>query len=906
MLDICILGTPRFEHEGRPVAADTRKASALLAYLAVEGPARRDTLAALLWPESADSQARATLRRTLSALRTAMGSDSVETDREQIRLTKHVRTDLAVFRDAISETRRHDHGEADVCHECIPHLKGAVDAYRGDFMAGFSLRDSPEFDDWTRTTAEGLRLEVGRAYERLAAAYAADGDFRSAIEAVTSWLELDPLREPAYRQLMLLYAWSGDGAGATAAYRQCVATLDEELGVDPLEETTELYEAILDNDLPPSPGLRRRVLARPAEKPALPLGLIDRQAELETLFEALGAGLRGRVIRIVGEAWLGKTRLTEELKTEAAKLAVPIVSARGYRAESQLPHGVVAQLLASLVTSDDWAAAKAGVPDWALSEAGAVYPELANPRLQARDDAFGEVRLYDALFKILTSISPVIIVDDAQWADHTSLAFLTFLAHRISTVETLLVITHRPDEDRTLRSLIEATPAPDHLAMVLEPITSAQISGRTHDAETLIHRTGGIPALVAEALEAESTVTVTPSVRRFMEVRLVDLNDLTHQILTAAAVLNGTCDFDLLREVSGRNEEEVVDSVETLVARRILNETVDGGLEFAIDSLETLVYEAANFVRRRLLHRRAAIALQNRPRAMTDAGLATAVAQHLRDGGQDSEAADWYVKAGDLSRRVFAAAEAVASYRAALALGHSDVSHLHQAIGEALLFLGRFNEAHAEFEKAAAHGSGADRAAAEHMIGEANRRLGRLDSALSQFEIAEMGHPNPTALYCDWALALLRSGDRKAAREKADRAVVAAEKGDEATRSRALAILGTVSSHRAESRKALEEALELAGNDPVSRMAALNALGYSYAQTANDDMAMSCVQEALTIASTIGDRHRQAALYNHLADLHHRSGRVSDAESSLTEAVKLFAEVEPGSWEPEVWLLTRW
>jgi DNA-binding SARP family transcriptional activator len=191
-----------------------------------------------------------------------MGDDVVVADRDQVRLTDGVVTDLNSFRGALEETTAHDHGESDVCVACITPLRKAVATYRGEFMAGFSIRDTPEYEDWTRSTAEGLRMAVGRAYERLATALAAEGDYRSAIEAVNSWLELDPLREPGYRQLMILSAWAGDGAGATEAYRRCVATLNRELGVDPLEETTELHEAILDDDLPPAPGLRKRIVAR--------------------------------------------------------------------------------------------------------------------------------------------------------------------------------------------------------------------------------------------------------------------------------------------------------------------------------------------------------------------------------------------------------------------------------------------------------------------------------------------------------------------------------------------------------------------------------------------------------------------------------------------------------------------
>jgi len=82
-----VLGPPRIELDGAPVAIDRRKALALLAYLEVTGQRHtRDTLAALLWPEDDQASARAGLRRTLAALTGALGSQWFDTDREHIGL----------------------------------------------------------------------------------------------------------------------------------------------------------------------------------------------------------------------------------------------------------------------------------------------------------------------------------------------------------------------------------------------------------------------------------------------------------------------------------------------------------------------------------------------------------------------------------------------------------------------------------------------------------------------------------------------------------------------------------------------------------------------------------------------------------------------------------------------------
>ena len=135
-----------------------------------------------------------------------------------------------------------------VCH-CSAQ---AADLYTDSFLAGFALRDSPAFDDWQWAQGERLRRSLAGALERLALGYSASGAFDAALLAARRWLSLDRLHEPAHRVLMSIYAWAGQRSAALQQYRSCVQALDEELGVAPLEATTELYEALRAKQLPPA------------------------------------------------------------------------------------------------------------------------------------------------------------------------------------------------------------------------------------------------------------------------------------------------------------------------------------------------------------------------------------------------------------------------------------------------------------------------------------------------------------------------------------------------------------------------------------------------------------------------------------------------------------------------------
>ncbi len=134
MLDIHLLGPPRIEVDGAPLDVDTRKAVALLAYLAVTGRAHsRDALADLLWPDSDPESGRAALRRTLSVLRKGLGDRWIAARRDSVALDAGgVDLDVSRFRSLLAEGR----------------VNEAVELARGDFMEGFGLRDSAVFDDW--------------------------------------------------------------------------------------------------------------------------------------------------------------------------------------------------------------------------------------------------------------------------------------------------------------------------------------------------------------------------------------------------------------------------------------------------------------------------------------------------------------------------------------------------------------------------------------------------------------------------------------------------------------------------------------------------------------------------------------------------------------------------------------
>ncbi|MGB4804951.1 MAG: tetratricopeptide repeat protein, partial [Anaerolineae bacterium] len=96
--------------------------------------------------------------------------------------------------------------------------------------------------------------------------------------------------------------------------------------------------------------------------------------------------------------------------------------------------------------------------------------------------------------------------------------------------------------------------------------------------------------------------------------------------------------------------------------------------------------------------------------------------------------------------------------------------------------------------------------------------------------------------------------------------------------------------------------------DPSSRIAALNNLALACADSGDLARATALAEQALALGIALGDRHREAALRNNLADLLHAAGRGEEAMAQLKQAVVIFAEigVEAGDAQPEIWKLTEW
>jgi tetratricopeptide (TPR) repeat protein len=366
-------------------------------------------------------------------------------------------------------------------------------------------------------------------------------------------------------------------------------------------------------------------------------------------------------------------------------------------------------------------------------------------------------------------------------------------------------------------------------------------------------------------------------------------------------VIGRAFDVEMLRAASGRGEDETVAGLEELTRRGLISEG-EHGYAFSHDKLLAIAYERTSLARRRLLHRRLAAALVGR---RADAAL---VARHLLEAGMDAEAAEAFRQAGDRARGLHASSEALEAYRSALALGHAEPAALRGAIGDLHTLRGEYRAAIAAYEAAAALAEdGADLAALEQKLGRVHDRRG--DPELAERHLAEalrLGGES-ARVQADRSLVAYRRGEESEAVALAERALsLASAVGDEEAVAQAENTLGMLTGERLH----LERAVELAERLPDRSVlvAALNNLALAHGRERDAARAIELTERALRLCSEQGDRHREAALHNNLADLFHRAGDEEASMAHLKQAVAIFAEVggEGGEMQPEVWKLVEW
>ena len=608
-----------------------RKAQALLAYLALaSAPTHsRAKLAALLWGDTLDEDARNNLRQVLFRMRRAFGRASpiLTINGELVGLDQHaVQSDVATFRRLVANG-----GDQ--------ALRAAAELYRGSLLEGLALGE-PAFEEWLSNERERLHELAVEALVNLMESDERQKATDGVISAGLRLLGLDPLNENAHRALMRAYASQGRRAAALRQYQTCLDVLQRELQTDPEPDTKALYLELLRQPPRSRVATPEATLARSGRSGRSRPSLTGRASELGALASDLEHTLSGtaRIAAVFGEAGVGKTRLVEELVAVAVSRGCIALQARAYETEQGLPFALWVSALRSAGVVENRAVIEELGAEW-RDALNPLFRELPGRRRRGSVETENQLRLFEALSRLVATVAAaqplVLVLEDLQWADVTSLRLLAFLGRRVRSGRVYIVVTARTEEagrgsvlttvlselrrdGRLSEIMLAPLTRPDTIRLIelLAPRVQRPCSPEVVDR--IWRMSEGNPFVIVEALrladpgawpESAARLPLPERVRQLILDRVEGLSATARRLAAAAAVIGQAFGYPLLHRASAVPDREAAEGVEELIRLRIFRQLGEH-FDFAHDRVREAVVGSLVGPQRRRLHLAVAAAIE--------------------------------------------------------------------------------------------------------------------------------------------------------------------------------------------------------------------------------------------------------------------------------------------------------
>jgi DNA-binding CsgD family transcriptional regulator len=446
---------------------------------------------------------------------------------------------------------------------------------------------------------------------------------------------------------------------------------------------------------------------------ALAPTMIGRQAQIRELEEYLEQtrASAGRLVFVVGDAGVGKTRLLREFAGRVQADGVTLLSGHCYDEQPAPPYGPFVDALRALVRQrgPDAVAQVAGA--WASSLA-ALLPELELPSSAPQptgDPQSEKRRLFEAIYRVSRAIAQrglVLVLEDLHWSDQSSQELLAYLARAVERDPILILATYRGDElhrrhplthlvaqltrERRYHEVRVAALSREELASMLEATLERALPRALVDA--LYDRTEGNPFFVEEILKAlienarldaliaaarrghhSAQLDIPLSLKENILGRTTDFDSTTAEVLNYAAVIGRRFDFELLHKLTGLTEAELLRSIARLIERQLVLEerTAEDCFSFRHALTREAIYDDLLGRERRIKHRAVLHALDELYPENREA-IADQLAYHSLQAKELAQAGRYARLAGDQAMRRRGYREALVYYETALELLETD------------------------------------------------------------------------------------------------------------------------------------------------------------------------------------------------------------------------------------------
>jgi tetratricopeptide (TPR) repeat protein/transcriptional regulator with XRE-family HTH domain len=754
---------------------------------------------------------------------------------------------------------------------------------------------------------------------------------------------------------------------------RAIRTIETERGYQPRQDTVRLLLAALPIPVAEHAGflaaaaqIAEQGEVIHAEQQRLPTGgfagslpvgtMVGREAELAHVLHAVDAVAQGdgRLVLLVGEPGIGKTRLAQELTVSLRDRGFLVAAGRCTEADETVPYHPFVEALTTLYQQ---------APPALRATVSQQWPQLATilPEVRARTHVQVGFQLEDQqlllytvtqFLEAMTAIAPLaLVLDDLHWADGSSLKLLTHLAHNTRTLPILLLGTYRDVEvsrqhplEGALRDLQRAELAeripvrrldlPETGALVEATLGESDVSGAL--TQLLYDRTEGNPFFLHQVVRSlveqgaidrqdgrwtrtgSKELEVPESIRSVIGHRLARLAAETQEVLHHASVLGQTFAFDDLQALSGRPEDAVDDALSEATRAGLVSERDREAYAFDHALTHQTLYDELSARRKRKLHLAAGAALEGLPERERQ-GRVVELAWHFLRGDTPEKALTYSLLAGDAAAATTGYAEAELHYQTAEELaGELEDEHCiakaQEKRGSILGAVGRLDEAITALEEAADHYhtlgdlEGEARVVAE--MGLHHFFRGTTDASISRSR-EMLGLLGGSGVPAVRAKLYLMEGGYYWSKLRFAEALESVEQGLEAARrtndprllGRVLAWVGPALRARGYSEEAircLQEAVTLteATGDVYCAMLAAQMLGEAYMETGQLVLALPEFERACALAQRLENEGQMANARTQFATTLFHQGRWEEAEREFRRARGLVprSNVSWGTW----------
>ncbi|MGE5632699.1 MAG: AAA family ATPase [Caulobacteraceae bacterium] len=603
-ISVRLFNSPSVSKGDTKIVFPSRKVEALFYYMVVNKEASREEVSGLLWPDAESEAGRKNIRNAIYYIKKSLNLDIIVSPRKSTIMMNpdiHIDSDL----------------------EMLQSRDKWMDAYTGEFLQGFVIKEEEALEEWITSSREKYKsLYVQKLYKRIKESLSTD-DYGSVEQCARRLIEIDQYDEKAHRVLMKVSADMGLYNKAADIYNRLSEVLKRDLGIIPDIKSRMLFQKIQD-------VRNSRIVETTNRGSKLFYG---RQQELSILHSCCDISKpegECRSVVIVGEAGIGKTALKDRFLEDIAKDGAFILESSCYQAEEGFPlkpwNGILARML------DIAEKQRIELPQAWKDILAAFFPAFASsgerPGFTAVDKAspLKLKALEETAISLINKVSgirrTIIVFDDIQWMDNFSITLLSGVLLRGGAGVTVIATCRNSFPQRIDNFTAEMVKYNKIYKIELNRFTREEVFDFVRTAlpqyslaydeyEKIYKETEGNTFFIVEYLnslrENRGLDMMSSRMADILKSRFIGIGEKGLKLLNIASVFFSEIPVGILAEISGMDKLELLDALDDLKARFIIKETDNKsapGIIFTHQKLREFIYNQQSVARKQIIHGR--------------------------------------------------------------------------------------------------------------------------------------------------------------------------------------------------------------------------------------------------------------------------------------------------------------